>query len=400
MPLQFAHSQVEMMKHLAAATDARAGGTASFIGSVRGENYGKAVSHLEYEAHEPLAKEMFLELEATAKKRFGIVSSHACHRLLRVDIGQPAVVIHSLALHRHQAFLATRFLIDELKRRLPIWKKEVYSDETASFGHDLCHHGEHDKKAQELIFSPPQKALQAMGIELSHLAKKKVVLVGAGGLGCPLAVNLAALSVNLTIVDGDCVLLSNIARQYAYRGMDEGRGKADLLQQFIEERSGFSRTEAISQFLDDELFHAIALDADLIVDATDDRATKDLLKCLAYKHRRPLITASVHQHDGEVQVYTPTHPGCLLCYSRDVRGAHQSCNQLGALTHICQLVAAIASDRALLLLAGMHVHGHELTIVDPRRGLQRLAIAQDVACHYCGNVKILNKPLVSIMRHR
>lgn len=138
MSLQFARLETEFSKALLSLKDQEAGAFVTFTGRVRRFNHDKEVSFLFYEAHESLAKALFITLEAEAKARFSLLKVFALHRLSRVEIGQDAVVISVAARHRKEAFLGARFLIDELKQKLPIWKKEVYKDGSHSFGKEDC----------------------------------------------------------------------------------------------------------------------------------------------------------------------------------------------------------------------------------------------------------------------
>ncbi|HXW53184.1 MAG TPA: molybdenum cofactor biosynthesis protein MoaE [Myxococcota bacterium] len=114
------------------------GGFVNFVGRVRQFNHNKEVALLFYEAHTTLSKKMFDSLEKTARERFSMVQCHAVHRLARVEVSEDAVSIATLAAHRREAFLAAEYLIDQLKRTLPIWKKEVYADGSYAWGQHCC----------------------------------------------------------------------------------------------------------------------------------------------------------------------------------------------------------------------------------------------------------------------
>ena len=104
------------------------GACASFEGWVRDLNEGQAVVSLEYEAHEPVAVKEGEKILAEAIERFGLLSASSRHRVGRLAIGDCAVWVGVSAPHRSEAFDGCRYIIDELKRRLPIWKKEHYRD--------------------------------------------------------------------------------------------------------------------------------------------------------------------------------------------------------------------------------------------------------------------------------
>ena len=105
-----------------------AGGYCAFEGWVRNENEGHRVRQLEYEAYEPLAIAEGEKVLAEARARFGILAARCVHRTGLLDIGDCAVWIGVAAGHRDEAFRACRYIIDEIKVRLPIWKKEHYAN--------------------------------------------------------------------------------------------------------------------------------------------------------------------------------------------------------------------------------------------------------------------------------
>lgn len=108
--------------------DPAAGGYCAFEGWVRNENEGHTVERLEYEAYEPLAVVEGEKVLAEARERFGILGARCVHRVGMLELGECAVWIGVASKHRDEAFRACRYIIDEIKVRLPIWKKEHYTD--------------------------------------------------------------------------------------------------------------------------------------------------------------------------------------------------------------------------------------------------------------------------------
>jgi len=106
----------------------RAGACICFEGWVRDHNEGEAVTALEYEAHEPVAVKEADKILAEARDRFGVLDIECVHRVGSLKIGDCAVWIGVSAEHRGAAFDACRFVIDSIKQRVPIWKKEHYRD--------------------------------------------------------------------------------------------------------------------------------------------------------------------------------------------------------------------------------------------------------------------------------
>jgi molybdopterin synthase catalytic subunit len=106
--------------------DPAAGGYAAFEGWVRNHNEGHAVTRLEYEAFEALANKEGERIVAEAVTRFGILRAACVHRVGSLAIGDLAVWVGVSSRHRAEAFAACRYIIDEVKHRVPIWKKEHY----------------------------------------------------------------------------------------------------------------------------------------------------------------------------------------------------------------------------------------------------------------------------------
>jgi molybdopterin synthase catalytic subunit len=104
------------------------GAACLFVGVVRNENGGRAVSHLEYEAYEEMALPLLEEIAREVAARWPVTQVQLVHRLGRLEIGEPSVAVAITSPHRAEAFEACRYAIDSLKARVPIWKKEFYAD--------------------------------------------------------------------------------------------------------------------------------------------------------------------------------------------------------------------------------------------------------------------------------
>src|SRR5687767_6441306 len=104
------------------------GATVTLDGYVRQFTKGRETLHLVYEAYEPMALKEMQKLIESARQEFEIANVGIVHRLGKLEIGETSVVISVAAPHRKPAFAACEWLIRELKRTVPIWKKEVYAD--------------------------------------------------------------------------------------------------------------------------------------------------------------------------------------------------------------------------------------------------------------------------------
>jgi len=128
--------------------DFGSGGYAAFEGWVRDHNEGQRVTRLEYEAFAPLAVREGERIVAEARERFGVRGALCAHRVGSLRLGEIAVWVGVSAPHRDEAFRACRFIIDEVKHRVPIWKKEHYENGNSGWVNcERCataaEHGEH-----------------------------------------------------------------------------------------------------------------------------------------------------------------------------------------------------------------------------------------------------------------
>jgi molybdopterin synthase catalytic subunit/molybdopterin converting factor small subunit len=108
--------------------DEQAGAIATFTGTTRISSRGRTVTHLDYEAYEGMAERVMAEIAEGLQSRYELSAVAIHHRVGRVGIGETSVVIAVSAPHRQDALAACKDAIDELKERVPLWKKEVYSD--------------------------------------------------------------------------------------------------------------------------------------------------------------------------------------------------------------------------------------------------------------------------------
>ncbi len=147
---EFADSALALDELRARAQDEHCGGYVAFEGWVRDHNEGRSVLRLEYEAYQGLAVKEGARIIAEAASRWPITAAGCVHRVGQLELGDVAVWVGVSAAHRDEAFQAARYIIDEVKVRVPIWKKEHFTDgdsgwvnceRCASHGH---RHGEHE----------------------------------------------------------------------------------------------------------------------------------------------------------------------------------------------------------------------------------------------------------------
>ncbi len=126
--IQIVDKKIDIAKLLASVIVPEAGGIDMFLGTTRNHSEGKKVIKLEYEAYSPMALKLMGEMEGEIRKRWNIHKISIVHRIGVVPVMEASVAIAVSATHRKEAFEACRYAIDELKKRVPIWKKEIFED--------------------------------------------------------------------------------------------------------------------------------------------------------------------------------------------------------------------------------------------------------------------------------
>lgn len=128
MLIRVTEAPLEPAEAIAAVANPAAGAIDLFLGVVRNENLGREVDHLVYEAYPTMAEREMATIADEARRRFAVLDCALLHRTGRLAVGETSLVVAVASGHRQEAFEACRWIVDELKRRVPIWKKEVWSD--------------------------------------------------------------------------------------------------------------------------------------------------------------------------------------------------------------------------------------------------------------------------------
>ncbi|TAL86168.1 MAG: molybdopterin converting factor [Rhodanobacter sp.] len=355
------------------------GGFCSFEGWVRNNNEGREVSGLEYEAYDALAVIEGGKIVDEAMARYGVLAAQCVHRTGNLKLGDLAVWIGVSSAHRDEAFRACRYIIDEIKHRLPIWKKEHYlTGDTAwvacshterAHEHEAphVHHHAHPRPAEDAgaVAAPPfrpdysrQTRLREVGdAGQAKLAAARVLVIGAGGLGCPVLTYLAGAGVGtLGIVDADRLDASNLHRQTMYDARDIGERKVDLAARRVTALNPTVTVETRTQPLHPGNAAEVFAQYDLVVECTDDLGSRYLSSDAAVLTGTPLILASVYQYEGQLQVVSgkPGDP-CLRCLWPDqpAPGVAGSCVESGVLGPVPGVLGTMQANEALKLLLGL-----------------------------------------------
>ncbi len=128
MSFQISSTPLEKIKLKTNFSSPKAGAFSCFEGLVRDHNHGQKVLSLEYQAHQRLCQKEAQKILKEASKKFDVIEMKCFHRIGKLKVGELAVWVGVTASHRDDSFKACRYLIDEIKKRLPIWKKEYYQN--------------------------------------------------------------------------------------------------------------------------------------------------------------------------------------------------------------------------------------------------------------------------------
>ncbi|MBI3555573.1 MAG: molybdenum cofactor biosynthesis protein MoaE [Deltaproteobacteria bacterium] len=134
---------IDLTELALASSDTAHGATVLFVGAVRETNFGRSVRAVAYDAFEPLAEKVLRKICVEAQSKWGAsLRFFVFHRTGEVTVGEASVAILATATHRDEAYQASRYIIEQLKIRAPIWKKEIYVDGESEWlkGHALCGH--------------------------------------------------------------------------------------------------------------------------------------------------------------------------------------------------------------------------------------------------------------------
>lgn len=126
--IKLSNEPLQVEKCFESITSDHSGCVNLFIGTVRGDNKGRKVLHLEFESYEDMAINEIENIAETIYQKFNVKNILIHHRLGKVEVGEAPIIIAVSAPHRKEAIQATSFAIDTFKKSVPIWKKEVYED--------------------------------------------------------------------------------------------------------------------------------------------------------------------------------------------------------------------------------------------------------------------------------
>lgn len=234
--------------------------------------------------------------------------------------------------------------------------------------------------------------LEELGIEgQQRLAASHALVIGAGGLGSPVALYLGTAGVGrITLVDHDTVDLTNLQRQLAHTMARLGRPKAQSARDAIAAINPEVEVHAIVERAGAALLDALVPGADVVVDCCDNFATRQAINAACVRHGKPLISGAAIRFDGQLSVYDTrdgTSP-CYACVFPPIDAPEEtSCATMGVFAPLVGIVGAVQAAEALKLLSGTGSSlAGRLQMLDAR-SMQwtEMRVARDAHCPVCAS---------------
>jgi molybdopterin/thiamine biosynthesis adenylyltransferase len=248
----------------------------------------------------------------------------------------------------------------------------------------LFSEAELDRYARHIVLrelgGPGQKALK----------EAKVLVIGAGGLGSPALLYLAASGVGTVgVIDGDKVENSNLQRQVLHRDADIGRPKVQSAAEAMVAQNPYVEVRPYTRRLTEEIAEALFAEYDLILDGTDNFETRYLANRAAHATGKPLISGALSQWEGQVSVFHPAAgTPCYQCIFPEAPapGLAPSCAEAGVLSPLPGVVGSMMAAEAIKLItgAGSTLKG-EMLIFDALYGeTRKIGLKRRADCPVCG----------------
>ncbi len=224
----------------------------------------------------------------------------------------------------------------------------------------------------------------------AKLLKSKVFVLGAGGLGSPALLYLAAAGVGtIGMADGDCVDLSNLQRQIIHNNERIGKPKVHSAAESIGKLNPDVKVEPFHGRLTVDNIREIIREYDVVLDGSDNFPTRFLMNDAAFFERKPLVSGSMFRFDGQVAVFNP-HGGfpCYRCLYPEPppKGLVPSCQEAGVLGALAGVIGVLQAVETVKLLLGIGdvLQGHLMIFDALKMTFRKVKVMKDPECALCG----------------
>jgi len=243
----------------------------------------------------------------------------------------------------------------------------------------------------ELLRYARHVLLNEIGVEgQQRIQNARVLVIGAGGLGSPVALYLGSSGVgHLTVVDHDTVDLTNLQRQIAHTEARVGQPKVLSIQTALGAINPAVSVTAMARRADAALLDELVPDADVVLDCCDNFSTRQAINVACVKYRKPLVSGAAIRFDGQVCVYDArdAQSPCYACvFPAQATLEETRCATMGVFAPLVGVVGSLQAAEALKLIsgAGRTLTGRLLMIDGRSMEFTELAVHRDAACLVCG----------------
>ena len=233
--------------------------------------------------------------------------------------------------------------------------------------------------------------LEEFGVEAQRkLLQSHALIVGAGGLGCPAALYLAASGLGkITIADGDKVDATNLQRQILYRETVVGEPKAGAAKAALRDVNPEVDVVALGERIAGERLAALVGSVDIVLDCSDNFATRHALNRACVKHAKPLVSGAAIRFDGQLATFDlrGANAPCYAClFPESAEAEDVACAVMGVLSPLTGVIGALQAAEAIKLLVGMGVTlSGRLQMFDALHSEWRtVRVPKDLGCEVCG----------------
>lgn len=234
--------------------------------------------------------------------------------------------------------------------------------------------------------------LPEIGIEgQEKIRTAKALLIGAGGLGSPVSLYLASAGIGkLIICDGDTVDLTNLQRQIVHTTARIGMNKAVSAEQTLAGINPEVAVTAVEKRLDEDDLAVLAEEVDIVLDASDNFATRHAINRVCARLGKPLVSGAAVRFDGQVTVFDfrDSASPCYHClFPEHADQEDERCGTLGVFAPLVGIIGAVQAAEALKLLsgAGEPLAGRLLLLDGLRMEWRSIRLVKDPACPVCGH---------------
>ena len=242
----------------------------------------------------------------------------------------------------------------------------------------------------ELMRYSRQISLKGMDIEgQERLKQARVLMIGAGGLGCTAALYLTVAGIgHLTLVDFDTVDVSNLQRQVLHTDANVGQAKVDSAKASLLQHNPHLNIDTINQVLDDPEIDALVAQHDIVLDCTDNLMVRNQLNQACFNHKVPLVSAAAIRMEGLLTVfnYQAVQP-CYHCFSSLFGEQQLSCVEAGILAPVVGMLGCLEATEAIKVLTGMGLplYGRILMVDAMTMEFREMKLPKQPNCAVCGH---------------